>query len=469
MYRVGCKKLQGVDTEKQGANGMQFLQVHGADRTALGDVGMSTCVTDGVSAIRCGNEVIREPLRPDERIRESACLCFSDLYSHSFARTLTAKEWSKLLHWLDVSGLALCFLDRMTEVGRRSLLPATIVNRLECNLNENRQRTLGLIGESVKLQRDFQSADLRYAVMKGVSLFPVSVPRLELRHQFDLDFLIAESDAPVARKILERHGYTPFAIAGKCWEFKKGQTTRVTAKDLYRDLPYRGVELHLEGNAAAMSTRLDRRVSREIHGETMPVLSPIDLFLGQAMHVSKDIASPFLRASHLLEFYRHVLARREDICFWEELRAQVSEDRRESLAIGMAAYLAMSIWGDFVPRSLSSWTVDKLPPPIRLWLDLYGRSTLFQVPPGNKRYLWLRQEVDLAVEISGGSSKSSLLPLRLPHAVITATPGEAVSTRVARCGLQIRYLASRLRFHFVESVRLVIESRRWRRLRSSPS
>ncbi len=434
---------------------------------ALSEAGVAPGFSPSGSASRHNDLVTHNALSRDQHIRELTFLCFSDSSSHSFVHTLTAKEWKKLLHWLDVSGLALYFLDRMNEIGQQGSLPASVANRLERSLEENRQRTLGLIEESVRLQRDFQSADISYAVMKGVSLYPVSVPRPELRHQFDLDFLVADSDAPAARQILERHGYTLFAISGRSWEFKKGQTPWVAAKDLYRDLPYRGVELHLEIKTADEPTRLQRAVAREIQGIMMPVLSPVDLFLGQAIHASKDISGPFLRASHLLEFYRHVLARRDDIHFWEELRMRASEDRRACLAIGVVTYLITSVWGDFAPRALTSWTVEQLPQPIKLWLDLYGQAAIYQVPPGSKRYLRLREELEIAIGASHGSSKVSLLSFSLPPVVIQAMPGETFSTRVARYAVQVRFLISRVRFHSIEGLRFVVESRRWRRLRSN--
>jgi hypothetical protein len=446
---------------------MQVFRAQGADRIAVGDAGVSTGFPGSACVPRHAEVATHKPLSRDQGIREAAFRCFSDSYSDSFVQHLSAKEWKRFLHWLDVSGLALYFLDRMDQIGQRDSLPADLVNRLERSLEENRQRTQGLIAETVNLHQDFQAADLPHAVMKGVSLYPMSVPRPELRHQFDIDFLIRDSDAPAAKQILESHGYTLFAISGKSWEFKKGQTPHVAAKDLYRDLPYRGVELHLEVKTPDVPARLHRAVSREIFGVTMPVLSPIDLFLGQAFHASKDVSGPFLRASHLVEFYRHVLGRRDDVCFWEELRQRASEDRRACLAIGMVTYLLTSVWGDFAPQALTSWTVEQLPPPIRLWLDLYGRAAIFQVPPGSKRYLRLRQELESAAGGSGGSSKLSFLSFSLPHAVIQATPGETLSTRTARYRLQIRFLVSRMRFHSVEGLRFVVESRRWRRLRSN--
>ncbi len=448
---------------------MQLLRTQTVDRLAVTGADI---FTDDRGKAAVGLPRDRDVVRPvrlsrEQRIREAALLCFSEPCAAPFAHTLNAEDWKRLQRWLDVSGLALYFLARMTELDQRSSLPASVLNRLERSLDENRGRTYGLMEESVRLQRDFQSAGLSYAVMKGLSLCPVSVSRLELRHQFDLDFLIADSDALAAKEILALHGYTLFAISGRSWEFKKGQTPRVRPQDLYRDLAYRGVELHLEAGTPGTPTRLDRTAAREIHGLMMPVLPPVDLFVAQALHASKDIASAFLRASHLLEFYRHVLAQRDDISFWEKLYLYSREDRRACVGIGMAVYLASSLWGKFAPQALTFWTVEQLPPAVRLWLDLYGRAAALQVPPGNKRHLWLREELAGISSLAGVSRKPLLLSLNLPRELIQPTPGETLSTRVARYRVQIHFVASRIRFHVMEGLRLLIESRRWNTLRSN--
>ena len=58
----------------------------------------------------------------------------------------------------------------------------------------------------------------------------------------------------------------------------------------------------------------------------MPVLSPVDLFLGQGLHAYKHVCSEFSRVAHLLEFRRHVLARRDDHDLLE--RASIDSRRR---------------------------------------------------------------------------------------------------------------------------------------------
>ena len=403
-------------------------------------------------------------LSREQRIHEAVLLSLSNpVPAHAeLLLHLSRKEWRRLLHWLDVGGLALYLLDRFIQLGLRDALPKSVVDRLQQNMDDNAKRTYGMVTESVAIQLKFQEAGLSYAVMKGVSLSPSSVPRPELRHQFDLDYLIAEKSAPEARLILERRGYRLYAISGKTWEFKINETPHVSMKDLYKDLPYRAVELHLEADMPGQHSRLDRVTHREMFGITMPVFSPVDLFLGQAMHAFKDVCSAFSRPAHLLEFYRHVLARRDDDVFWCELRARAESDRRTCLGIGVLTYLVTSIMGDFAPEALRVWTVEVLPLPARLWVDVYGRRAVFGKHPGTKLYLLLQKELEAAGVPGKHPIKKLLLPSRLPQVVIRASANETFLTRIARYRVQARFIFSRLRFHIVEGLRYAIESYRWR-------
>ena len=401
-------------------------------------------------------------LSAKQRIREMVLRTFSETPDHGIEHLsrLSPTEWKRLLPWLDVSGLALYLLERLSFLGKHEILPFDIAERLQQNQNDNIQRTRGMIEESIAIQLAFQRTGLSYAVMKGISLSPWSVPRPELRHQFDLDYLIDESSAPLARKLLEQRGYHLFAISGRSWEFKIHETPFVSAKDLYKDLAYRGVELHLEPSLP--DSRLNRAEYRQMYGITMPVFCPVDLFLGQAMHAFKDVSSAFFRASHLLEFYRHVLVRRNDHRFWDEVRQTVESVPRIRLGLGIMIDLITLLLDDFAPESLTSWTVDQLPPPLRLWIDLYGHRTAFSNPPGSKLYLFLQRELEFQGISGTRSMHHSLLPLRLPPPVIHGLPDESFLLRLGRYRVQIRFVLSRLRFHIAEGFRYIVESRRWR-------
>jgi hypothetical protein len=376
---------------------------------------------------------------------------------------ITSQEWKRLLTWLDTSGLALYFFDRVRKVGRLNMLPQFVIKRLERNLRHNTERTRGLTGESIAIQRGFQSAGIRYAVLKGISLCPVAVPQPELRHQFDLDYIVAQTDLDKARKELERLGYRVHALGERCWEFKKGETPYVSAKDLYKDLAYRGVELHLGSSAMGAASQLDSVTGQVLGDITMPLLAPIDLFIAHAMDVFKDVCGSFTRASHLLEFYRHVLTRFDDDSFWAELRRRVAGDRKTRFGIAVVNHLAETLMGTFAPDVLTIWTVQELSPAIRLWVKRYGRDSVFAEPPGTKLYLLLRRELEREGILPQQKIMTSLLPAQLPQVVVRGFHGEHLSTRIARYNAQIRFVLSRLRFHCVEGLRFAFESYRWER------
>jgi hypothetical protein len=342
-----------------------------------------------------------------------------------------------------------------------SAFPPPVLKRLQGDLNDNIQRTGGLVRESVAIQHAFQKARLRYSVMKGISLTPLSVPHPELRHQFDLDYLVSVEGAPMARQILEQRGYRLYANKGATWEFKIHESPYVSVRDFYKDLPYRTVELHMEPESKAKESRLDRIVYREMFGVTMPVLSPEDLFLGQAMHAFKDVCNAFVRVSHLLEFYRHVCARRHDDEFWNGLRARDEEDRRCCFGIGIVIGLLTAIMGEFAPRALSVWTADRLPGWAQLWIELYGQRAVFSEHPGTKLYLLLQRELEASGIPAIRPWKKSLLPSQLPTTVVREETGETFTTKLARYKIQVRFVFSRIRFHLVEGLRYAMESRRW--------
>ena len=129
------------------------------------------------------------PLNQEQQLREAILLAFCDPMPAECERlqNLSSRRWQSLLTWLDTSGMALYFLDRLTELGRREMLPPAVLARLQQNLVDNTERTNSMIAESNAIHLRLQNAGLSYAVLKGFSLWPICVPRPELRSQLDLD------------------------------------------------------------------------------------------------------------------------------------------------------------------------------------------------------------------------------------------------------------------------------------------
>jgi hypothetical protein len=404
-------------------------------------------------------------LSGEQKTRLALLLTFCDPMPRQCLQmlALSMTEWERLLRWLDLSGLALYFLNRLVELDLCDLLPTAVFNRLYLNLIDNTQRTRGMVSESIAIQKKFLKAGLSYANLKGLSLCPNSVSKPELRCQFDLDFLVAEESAPEARRILERRGYRLYAISGRSWEFKLNERPGIALKDIYRDLRSHAVELHLEPSVRRSLSTLERLEWRELHGLTMPVLSPIDLFLGQGLHVFKHLCGESTRTAHLLEFRQHVLSRRDDDSFWSELQVLARDNPRASEGLGVVILLITCVMGDFAPKALTGWTVDCLSRPVRLWVETYGHRVALGNFPGTKLYLLLRKELESATLPEKPYPRRALFPSRLPPPVIRAFPNEALPVRIRRYSMYLQLVLDRLHFHVVEGFRFALESRRWQR------
>ena len=378
---------------------------------------------------------------------------------------LSAQEWRSLLHWLDTSGLALYFLDRMMELQLTHLLPQAVMQRLEQNLADNAARMRVLMNEAAAIHTAFQGARLSYATLKGFSLWPESVPKLELRSQLDLDFLVAASDIEAARQLLEARGYRLRAISGKSWEFKTDAVPGTSLKDLYKGAPCGSVELHVEQDAPDRGGLLVRAGCRLFHGGFMPVLSPPDLFVGQGLHVYKHVCSEFSRTAHLLEFYRNIAAHYDDLAFFGRVQSAAEEKPGAAVALGVVILLATQVMGEFAPTALTAWTVSRVPASARLWIQLYGHRSVFASFPGNKLYLLLQHELAPAGVPSRRPLRKALIPLRLPPSISPVAESDTQLIRLQRYRVQLAFVCFRLRFHLVHGAGYAWESLRWRRFR----
>jgi hypothetical protein len=406
-----------------------------------------------------------EPQGREAWLRAAVLQCFCDPHPATCARIceISEAQWRRLLPWLDTSGLALYFLDRMRELKLCHRLPLAIVARLEQNLSDNTERIHDLISESRAIQEEFQYVDLSYAVLKGFSLWPHSTPAPELRSQLDQDFLIAENHAPEARRILEQRGYRLHAVSGWSWEFMTVHPPASGLADLYKPLPLRSVELHLERCDSGRASLLARTERQDFHGISMPVLSPADLLFGQGMHLFKHVCGESFRAAHLLEFRRHVIARHSDIEFWREVRSIAAESPRACWGLGAVTLLISRAMDDFAPEALRSWTVAALPAAVRLWVESYGCRLVLSGSQGSKLYLFLQREFEAAGSAVKRPLWRVLLPFKLPPAIEFAPENESLPARLRRLRRQIRFIFVRLRFHAVEGLRYVLESVRWHR------
>jgi len=378
-------------------------------------------------------------------------------------------DWQRIMDWLDVSGLALYLHDRLRSLGLMDCLPSAILWRLRRSLAENRERTDSLFDEAISLCKSLQEQGISFALLKGITLPSESVPDPALRCQADLDILIRESDGPRARCCLRAHGYELDDISGSTWEFKAGTTGLSTLKDIYRVRPERAIDLHLlqerarTHDSAPLTDRLDRAKIRSIQGVLFPALSPPDIFVQQAVHIFKHMCSEHTRASWVLEFWRHISARRHDKTFWCQVEDVALREPQADLAIGAAVLLTSFVFGPCAPEQLAHWSLDRLPPAVCLWIQMYGRHILLSDNPRSKLYLLLLRQLRPDTPAERTTRRRLVLPIHMPQRVTRGGKNERFASRLLRYSAQARFVFLRLRFHTAEGLRFGFESIRWHR------
>jgi len=408
--------------------------------------------------------------RSSKKVVEAVVAAFHEPAEESARRlsALSAREWERSYHWLDASGMALYFLDRVESSHIESVLPAATLKRLRGNLADNRGRSSAMCAEFAALNRSFEAAGLVYANLKGFTLSPESSPRPELRCQLDLDFLIDGAQLDLCRNLLRHYGYELAAATPDVWEFKAGSSELVSIKDHYKARPQRCVEMHFASSEAAphlpfRDLRLDRLSRHSWGGLTFPALAPADLFIAQALHLFKHLCSSCTRVSWLLEYQHHVAVRYHDQSFWNDVQRYARPHRHASIAIGLTTLLSSRIFGLEAPPQLEEWTTDRLPASVRLWADQYGRESILADFPGTKLYLLLQEELRVNDGSWQQTKRNSLLPLHRAPRIHSTSNRDNVWKRMRREFYQFHFVLFRLRFHVVEGLRYLIEVSRWKR------
>jgi hypothetical protein len=177
----------------------------------------------------------------------------------------TIRDWRRTEIWLNTSGLALYFLDRLQSTGISHAIDTSVLRLLERNLAENQIRTADMLREFVAINQAFQAANVRYANLKGFTLAPDSCHDLSLRRLSDHDFLIDPAHIDVGRKLIEERGYVLTVSSLRTLEFKSGASQTASLDGFFKAKPVRSVELHiatgsgpLGGGPVVRDKRLDR-------------------------------------------------------------------------------------------------------------------------------------------------------------------------------------------------------------------
>jgi Uncharacterised nucleotidyltransferase len=381
------------------------------------------------------------------------------------------QAWVEIYNWLDASGLALYFLDRICNLGLEGSIPDRVLRRLEENLADNRIKNARMFEEFVRINLEFQEENISYVNLKGFTLTPDVCSDTALRSQFDLDFLVAPGDLIRCEEILKRNCYALAGSSKIVKEYKTEGGSLPSARDLYKEKPQRSIEIHSTYSTKSDEiylddTRITQCVSRDWAGSKLPDLSDCHKFFELTHHLFKHLNSEWTRASSILEYRNYIVFHRHDRALWHEVQRHISSNPKSKLAVGVAALMSDRIFDiSPLPPPLAQAVIE-LPEPVRLWIEWYGNIVLFAHFPGTKLYLLLQRALsnnDLELR----ESLNKLLPLHWPQKVTLGQKNEKFIFRMKRMLYEIAHLFFRLRFHVKQGLLYMIEARRWEKLSTS--
>ena len=375
--------------------------------------------------------------------------------------------WVGFYSWLDASGLAIYFLDRLYSLRLTTAIPGRVLHRLEDNAADNRERSVSMLEEFVRINIEFQAAGLSYVNLKGFTLEPDACSDAALRCQLDLDFIVAHKDVSCCETVLRQQGYVLTGAKEHVREFKGGSGLVPSIQNLYKANPQKSIEIHIADFQLDRTPHCNNEVSRyrsqSWHGLEFPVLSDCDKFIVMAFHLFKHLKGEWTRASWILEYANFINFHRDDNVLWLEVKRRFSNDPEAKTAVGIATLLTDQTFGiSYIPETLASAVMD-LPRLSRLWVERYGNRVLFSSFPGTKLYLLLQTALSVDKGTRSTEMRSKLLPMHRPSKITVDLDDQSPGFRIKQAKTEVYYFFFRLRFHIGQGLSYILEALRWKK------
>jgi Uncharacterised nucleotidyltransferase len=394
------------------------------------------------------------------------------------------REWDEALEWLDLSGLAVYFLQRIRSSGASYTLPDFVRTELERRGADNGLRTQEILREFQVFIEAFEQARVKYAVLKGISLLPDYCPDLEYRAQYDHDVLVDADTFDTACRALEAAGYYPKDGADEesVAVYRPVQPEIRFSRNseaLYSARLGRSIEVHRtlwEGNEDRIRLRLpedflDRRQLRYSEGIRFAALCEEDCLLFQVLHAFKHILRNWCRLSIFLEVAHFLNRRATDSNFWRNYASRIENIRWAPQATLIVFTLAEQLFGAPIPAQLRSTLRTPLFPALNLWIERYGKYSALSNFHDDKSSLFLHREFVESASEWAAIRRKRLFPIRRPHRP-PAVVFQRGFSNLGRVWMEKAHAFGRLRFHGLSGLRYALEYPRWvvlRRMRLAHS
>jgi hypothetical protein len=391
------------------------------------------------------------------------------------------REWKQALSWLHDAGLSLYLLQKLNDINRTDVLPASILLHLEKNLATNRRRVAYMARQFDFLNHKLNCAGVRYAVVKGFSLVPAFCPDTSLRHQSDFDYLVDDQSLPLARTVVEDAGYslqkrkanelvflTPSAgmPSPADGQYEPHSPYAVELRRAFWDSDIHGVSF--EGPQFSV----DDVRTRQWQELTFRGLPEEDMFLIQVIHAFNHILTGWVRMSWLYEIAYFFNQRSTNRALWERVQCRVAAGDEPLLRemIVVVAKLSRHFFKAPIPSMFRAWS-DELRPSVRIWIQNYAWTWAFAKNRVDQLTLFSASPVVLFLHqqyLSEGDARRHLLRSRLLPWEQLFRRARSIkansSTNAGGRGPQFQRLLIRVLFHVTGGLRYLWEIPRWRKL-----
>ena len=387
----------------------------------------------------------------------------------------TSREWERTIRWLDHSGLALYFLERVQTEGATSCIPADMLRELEERHNNNEQRVEHLKAIFASINDGFDRDGVRFAVLKGFSLTPEYCANPCTRAQSDLDYLIARDSSAAAENALIDQGFVLKKRQGEERSFWIPGPEPTDAVQQYSPNGPWMVELHLSTWDQSLwriplkipePSFTDLRTHRW-SGLEFPCLPKTLAFVGQILHCFKHLLDGWIRLSWLFEIACFLQDQGDDTLLWREFDHIVTAEPLVGELVAAITCLAVDLFEPAVPRSLQKCIQD-LQPIARVWLEEYAPDWLFEKLPRYEICFFSRSKLSMflgelycAPQAEHGSHDFGFLfPFRGMKRQVQKR--HAQTSAMHAIAHQTRWLTLHSIYHAGATLRYIWELPRWR-------
>lgn len=390
-------------------------------------------------------------------------------------KTFSARHWERVQLWLDDSGMAFYFLQKLNETNFTAIVPRSVLSRLKRNFASNQVRIDSMACRFNEINQRFNAAGVRYEVVKGFSLVPEFCPSASLRYQADFDYLVPSESLPTAQRVLTDAGYIPKkSRSSKEFIFVSPGGKAVRGDAQYSPRAAHAVELHTdiwdsEMHGLQPVPKLFSADQAKMHlwnGFSFPAQTEEDAFLLQVLHACRHLFTQWIRVSNLFEIAYFLNRRCSDTDFWNRVENRAGENAIVREFTVIAAELASRLFATRLPSVVLDWRAG-IRRQSRVWLEYYARDWALCALPAYEFSLAPRTKLVLFLQQQYRSSRVEVEP---------TTQDRSPTSRFSRIALSLRRKPSLLEklerrkdnrlvrrsvFYLLAQVRYLCEIPRW--------